>query len=106
MQGTNLIQAGSLLYEGRKWNPYSHNNPKFIAAVTTWHLLGTGLLMILVFVTMRVILIKYKDRVWGCKGEFEMNCQHAGMPEKERLINRATALRNSITILEMSETTA
>ena len=105
LQGTNLIQAGSLLYGGRKWNPYSHNNPKFIAAVTTWHLLGTGLLMIFVFVAMRVILIKYKDRVCGCTAEFEMNCQHTGMPEKERLINHATALRNNITILEMSETT-
>ena len=120
LQGTNLIQAGLLLYGGRKWNPYSHNNPKFIAAATTWHLLGTALLMIFVFVAMRVILFKCKDRIWECKAEFEMNChhtgmncqhtgmncQHTGMPEEERLINRATALRNSITILDASETTA
>ena len=85
LQGTNLIQAGSLLYGGRKWNPHSNNNPKFIAAATTWHLLGTGLFMILVFVVMRAILFKYHGIHWYTADM--SSAKHVALPEKERLIN-------------------
>ena len=61
LQGTNLCQAGWVLYGGRKWSPYSHENPKFMAALTTWHLIGTSFLMVLMFVIMRAIL--------RCKGK-------------------------------------
>ena len=85
LQGTNLIQAGSLLYGGRKWSQHSNNNPKFIAAATTWHLLGTGLFMILMFVVIRAILFKCHGRQWYIADA--NSAQHVAIPEKERLIN-------------------
>ena len=99
LQGTNLIQAGSLLYGSRKWNPNGNNNPKFIAAATTWHLLGTGLFMILVFVVMRAILFKC------CNTQGYIRVNSAERQEKERLIDIETPSDNT-TIIEMQDLAA
>ncbi len=64
LQGTNLIQAGSLIYGGRHYNPLSHNNTKFIAVITTWYVSGVGLFMILVFVFMSALVSRLAQPKW------------------------------------------
>ncbi len=56
LQGTTLIQAGTLVNGGYRYNPLSMNNTKFLAAVTTWHVSGVSFFMMLVFVIMRAAL--------------------------------------------------
>lgn len=90
IQGTNLIQAGSLIYGDTKWNPVSHNNPKFIAVVTTWHVLGTGLFMIAVFVVMRKALQRKTPR-----GYSKVAAVNASAQEKEQLIAMETVEVNT-----------
>ncbi len=64
LQGTNFIQAGFLIYGGYHYNPLSHDNTKFIAAITTWHVTGVGLFMILVFVITRALFGRLAQSKW------------------------------------------
>lgn len=52
LQSTHLYQAGQVIFNS-KYNQFSHNNSKFIALATSWHLLGVGFFMMTVYVTMR-----------------------------------------------------
>ena len=56
LQGTHLIQAGWILYGGTHWRLDSHENVKFVTALSVWHLLGVSLFMLTTFVIMRAIL--------------------------------------------------
>lgn len=56
LQGTHLIQAGWVLYGGTRWRLDSHENVKFMTALSVWHLLGVSLFMLTTFVIMRAIL--------------------------------------------------
>ena len=56
LQGTHLIQAGWILYGGTRWRLDSHENVKFMTALSVWHLLGVSLFMLTTFVIMRAIL--------------------------------------------------
>lgn len=89
LQGTNLCQAGWILYGERKFNPYSHENSKFMAALTTWHLIGTGFLMVLLYVMMRAIL-----RCLGKLKDFDYRAIPTidELPEKRCLMNDTTAI--------------
>ena len=62
LQGTHLIQAGSLIYGTAKYHPISHSNEKFIVAVTTWHVLGVNLFMIGVYLITRAVFTRLASR--------------------------------------------
>ena len=62
LQGTHLIQAGSLIYGTAKIHPTSHSNEKFIVAVTTWHILGVNVFMIGVYLIMRALFTRMVPR--------------------------------------------
>ena len=63
LQGTHLIQAGFILYGTGTYimNPTSHENVKMMAAVTIWHFHATCLFMLLVFITMRKIMLSSRS---------------------------------------------
>ena len=56
LQGTHLIQAGWVLYGGTRWRLDSHENVKFVTALSVWHLLGVSIFMLTTFVIMRGVL--------------------------------------------------
>ena len=56
LQGTHLIQAGWVMYGGTRWRLDSHENVKFMTALSVWHLLGVSLFMLATFVIMRAVL--------------------------------------------------
>ena len=56
LQGTHFIQAGWILYGGTRWRLDSHENVKFMTALSVWHLLGVNLFMLTTFVIMRAVL--------------------------------------------------
>ena len=56
LQGTHLIQAGWILYGGTHWRLDSHENVKFMTALSVWHLLGVSLFMLTTFVIMRAVI--------------------------------------------------
>ncbi len=56
LQGTHLIQAGWVLYGGTRWQVDSHENVKFVIALSVWHLFGVSLFMLITFVVMRAVL--------------------------------------------------
>ena len=58
LQGTHLVQAGWILYGGIHWQMQSHENVKFMAALSVWHLLSVSLFMLTAFVITRAVLLR------------------------------------------------
>lgn len=56
LQGAYLIQAGWIMYGGTRWRLDSHENVKFMTALSVWNLLGVSLFMLTTFIVMRAIL--------------------------------------------------
>ena len=56
LQGTHLVQAGWILYGGTRWRVDSHENVKFVTALSVWHLFGVSLFMLAIFIVMRAVL--------------------------------------------------
>ena len=90
LQGTNLIQAGWILYGPRRFTQEGNDNAKFIAAATTWHILGTGLFMLAVFVVMRFVL----NRTHKFRGRNASTLCELG--EEEKLISSMDASGDSV----------
>lgn len=84
LQGTHLIQAGWILYGGTQWQLYSHENVKFMTALSVWHLLGVTLFMLVTFVVMRMIL----HRLSKTKRFRHLAVSTVNEQERENLIER------------------
>ena len=95
LQGTHLIQAGSLIYGTRKYNPISHSNEKFMTAVTIWHILGVNLFMIGVYLITRAVFTRMASR-----GYFKSTGLDSAQ-EMERLIKTDEMTEDGSNIIEM-----
>ena len=86
LQGTQLIQAGWVLYGGTQWNLQSHENIKFISALAIWHMLGAGIFMLVTFIIMRAVFNQLAKSKWCVTFSLKSN-EHER--EMESLISRA-----------------
>ena len=86
LQGTQLVQAGWLLYGGTEWNLQSHENIKFVSALAIWHLLGVSIFMLLSFIVLRTVFYRFAKSRWCTL--LSLNEHEKEMHEMESLIPR------------------
>ena len=98
LQGTHLIQAGSLIYGAAKFHPTSHSNEKFIVAVTTWHILGVNVFMIGVYLIVRALFTRMVPRRYFID---KFAGRNDGAQETELLIKTNTVTETDGCIIEM-----
>ena len=106
LQGTHLIQAGWILYGGTHWDVESHQNVKFVGAVSLWHLFGVNIFMMAFFIAMKMILAKLEKTKW-CSSLTVTEGDATVVQERESLIanvedNTPCTSQNSITMNELT----
>ena len=86
MEGTWLVQTGSLLYGPHDWDVEDPSLVHLAAVLAIWHFLGISVFMMAVFTTMRLIVRRanrYNVQLNGSDMQRELE-------EKENLITTET----------------
>ena len=56
MEGTWLVQTGSLLYGPHNWDVEDPSLVHFVGVIAIWHFIGISVFMMAVFILMRLIV--------------------------------------------------